>query len=128
MACKSVRQQRNQPLLNRPNLIEVMAHGQVCNTHPLETGHMPGKERQPFACSINRRELSDDEREKSHNWCHKFIPTAYVSQSLTSDATFSTKIAVNPGQIRYSYFLNQGCTPISMTHLKILGAIRVTTK
>jgi hypothetical protein len=89
---------------------------------------MPGNERQPFASSINRRGLSDDERKKSHNWRHKFISTAYVSHSLTSDATFSTKIAVNPGQIRYSYFLNQGCTLISMPHLKILGTIRVTMK
>jgi hypothetical protein len=68
-------------------------------------------ERQMFACSINRRGLSDDEREKSHIWRHKFISTTYVSHSLHSDATFSTKIAVNPGQIRYSYFLNQECTP-----------------
>lgn len=123
-----MRQYSNEPLLNRPNLIEVMAHGQVCNKHPLETRHMPGNERQPVACSINRRGLSDDEREKSHNRRHKFIYTAYVSHTLTSDATFSTKIALNPGQIRYSFFLNQGFPPISMTHLKILGAIRVTMK
>jgi len=128
MCCKSVRQQRNQPLLNRPNLIEVMAHGQLCNKHPLETRHMPGNERQPFACSINRRGLSDDELEKSHNWRHKFISTTYVSHCVISDATFSTKIAVNPGQIRYSYFLNQGCTPVFMTQFKILEAMRVTMK
>lgn len=99
-------------MLNRTHIIEVMAHGQVCNKHPLETRHMPGNERQPFACAINRRGLSEDEREKGHNWRHKFISAAYVSHSLTSDATFSTKIAVNPGQIRYLYFLNQGCTPV----------------
>jgi hypothetical protein len=39
---------------------------------------MPGNERQPFACSINRRGLSDDEKEKSHNWRHTFISAAYI--------------------------------------------------
>jgi len=66
---------------------------------------MPGNERQPFACSINRRGLSDDERERSHNWRHKFISAAYVSHSVTSDAIFSTKIAVNPGPNKIFLFL-----------------------
>jgi hypothetical protein len=88
-----------------------MEHGQVFNKHPFENRHMHVNERQMFACSVNRGGFSDDEREKSHIWRHKFISTAYVSHSLPSDAMFSTKIVVNPGQIRCSYLLNEECTP-----------------
>jgi hypothetical protein len=71
MPFKSLRLYRSHHLQNRLNLIEVMEHGQVCNKHPFETHHMHVNETQMFACSVNRRGLSDDKREKSHIWHYK---------------------------------------------------------